>query len=123
MMLRKADHQVDVADNGELAIEAVRAGNFDVVLMDVQMPVLDGVQATKRIRALPPPRNAVPIIALTAHAMEGAREEYLAAEMDDYLTKPIDGLELFSRLNDVADGAVGRASTVALAAPDRCPRA
>ena len=90
LLLRRAAHLVDVAENGELVVEAVRNGEYDVVLMDVQMPVLDGVQATKRIRALPPPRNAVPIIALTAHAMAGAREEYLAAEMDDYLTKPID---------------------------------
>ncbi|MBV8505295.1 MAG: response regulator, partial [Alphaproteobacteria bacterium] len=83
MLLRKAEHQVDVVENGELAFEAVRDADYDVVLMDVQMPVLDGVQATKRIRALPPPRNSVPIIALTAHAMTGAKEEYLAAEMDD----------------------------------------
>jgi CheY-like chemotaxis protein len=123
LLLRKAAHQVEVAENGELAVEAVRNGEYDVVLMDVQMPILDGVQATKRIRALPPPKNAVPIIALTAHAMAGAREEYLAAEMDDYLTKPIDELELLSRLNEVADGAIGRASTVALAAPGCCPRA
>jgi signal transduction histidine kinase/DNA-binding response OmpR family regulator len=124
LLLRRAAHVVDVAENGELAVEAVRNGAYDVVLMDVQMPVLDGVQATKRIRALPPPKNAVPIIALTAHAMAGAREEYLAAEMDDYLTKPIDELELFSRLNDVADGGIGRRpSTAALAASDRCPLA
>jgi signal transduction histidine kinase/CheY-like chemotaxis protein len=108
MMLRKADHQVDVADNGESAIEAVRAGNYDVVLMDVQMPVLDGVQATRRIRALLSPKNAVPIIALTAHAMAGAKEEYLAAGMDDYLSKPVDDVTLFSKLAEVAAGVVGR---------------
>jgi signal transduction histidine kinase/CheY-like chemotaxis protein len=108
MMLRKADHQVDLAENGELAIEAVRNGNYDVVLMDVQMPILDGVQATKRIRALPSPKNAVPIIALTAHAMAGAKEEYLAADMDDYLSKPLDDVALFSKLNDVVAGLIGR---------------
>jgi len=64
--------------------------------MDVRMPLLDGVEATKRIRALPEPKNAVPIIALTAHAMAGAKEDYLAAEMDDYLSKPVDNIELFS---------------------------
>jgi CheY-like chemotaxis protein len=110
MLLRKADHEVDVADNGELAVEAARNGNYDVVLMDVQMPVLDGVQATKRIRALPSPANAVPIIALTAHAMAGAKEEYLAAEMDGYLSKPLDDATLFGLLNDVAAGLIGRAA-------------
>jgi two-component system sensor histidine kinase/response regulator len=74
MLLRKADHQVDVVENGALAVEAVRHSDYDVVLMDIQMPLLDGVEATKRIRALPWPKNAVPIIALTAHAMAGAKE-------------------------------------------------
>jgi signal transduction histidine kinase/DNA-binding response OmpR family regulator/HPt (histidine-containing phosphotransfer) domain-containing protein len=108
MLLRKAGHQVDLAENGELAVEAVRNGEYDLVLMDVQMPILDGVQATKRIRAFPPLKNGVPIIALTAHAMEGAKEEYLAAEMDDYLSKPIDTVALFSLLDVVAAGLVGR---------------
>ena len=115
MLLRKAEHQVDVVENGELAFEAVRNADYDVVLMDVQMPVLDEVQATNgRIRALPPPKNAVQIIALTAHAMTGAKEEYLAAEMNDYLSKPIDNGELFSRLNDLAVGLVGRGMGPAL---------
>jgi CheY-like chemotaxis protein len=100
---------VDVAENGELAVEAVRNGDYEVVLMDIQMPILDGVQATKRIRELPPPKNAVAIIALTAHAMTGAKEEYLAAQMDDYLSKPIDDVELFARLDNVAAGISGRA--------------
>ena len=121
MLLRKAEHQVDVVENGELAFEAVRSADYDVVLMDIQMPILDGVHATKRIRALPPPKNAVPIIALTAHAMTGAKEEYLAAEMDDYLSKPIDNGELFSRLNDVAAGLVGRGVGPALVATDCLP--
>jgi signal transduction histidine kinase/DNA-binding response OmpR family regulator/HPt (histidine-containing phosphotransfer) domain-containing protein len=110
MLLRKADHEVEVAENGEQAVEAVRNGNYDVVLMDVQMPILDGVQATKRIRALPAPINTVPIIALTAHAMTGAKEEYLAAEMDGYLSKPLDDAALFGLLDDVAAGLVGRNS-------------
>ncbi len=80
---------------------------YDVVLMDVQMPILDGVQATKRIRALPAPMNTVPIIALTAHAMAGAEEEYLAAEMDGYLSKPLDDMALFGLLDDIAAGLVG----------------
>jgi CheY-like chemotaxis protein len=109
MMLRKANHEVAVAENGEMAVEAVRNGDYDVVLMDVQMPVLDGVQATKRIRALASPKNTVPIVALTAHAMAGAKEEYLAEGMDHYLSKPIDDVALFSLLDDVAAGLIGRA--------------
>jgi CheY-like chemotaxis protein/HPt (histidine-containing phosphotransfer) domain-containing protein len=110
LLLRRAGHDVDIAENGELAVETVRNGEYDVVLMDVQMPILDGVQATKRIRTLPPPKNAVPIIALTAHAMSGAKEECLAAEMDDYLSKPIDNIALLARLNAVAAGLLGRSS-------------
>jgi len=72
--------------------------------MDVQMPLLDGKQATERIRALPPPANRVAIIAVTAHAMAGAREEYLAAGMDDYLSKPIEPGTLFSKLAAVSAG-------------------
>jgi signal transduction histidine kinase/CheY-like chemotaxis protein len=121
MLLGKAGHQVDVADNGELAVEAVSNGEYDVVLMDVQMPILDGVQATACIRALLPPKNAVPIIALTAHAMAGAKEEYRAAEMDDYLSKPIDNVALFSRLNDVTEGRIGRSVARARVSVDGIP--
>jgi CheY-like chemotaxis protein len=121
MLLRKADHEVDVAENGEVAVEAVRNGDYQVVLMDIQMPILDGVQATKRIRELPPPKNAVAIIALTAHAMAGAKEEYLAAQMDDYLSKPIDDVELFTRLDNVAAGISGRAATITPVAKDTVP--
>ena len=98
MLLRRGGHEATIVENGELAAEAVRGGGYDVVLMDVQMPVLDGVQATRRIRALPPPANGIRIIALTANAMAGAREEYLAAGMDDYLSKPVDPNVLLSKL-------------------------
>ena len=73
-------------------------GAYDVVLMDVQMPVLDGIQATMRIRALPPPASKVAIIAVTAHAMNGAREEYMAMGVDDYVAKPIDARTLLGKL-------------------------
>jgi PAS domain S-box-containing protein len=101
-ILRKAGHDVVVARNGDEAVAAVREAEYDVVLMDVQMPVLDGVQATARIRALGPEKSAVRIIALTAHAMTGARETYLAAGMDDYLSKPINANVLLSKLGDLA---------------------
>ena len=99
-LLEKAGHRVTLAGTGREALtawERATPPGFDLVLMDIQMPLLDGVQATKRIRTLPPPKNAVPIIALTAHAMTGAKEEYLAAEMDDYLSKPFHLQELLLR--------------------------
>ena len=90
-MLRRLGHSVLVVENGRDAVEAVRAGAFDVVLMDVQMPEMSGFDATRAIRE---PWSAdtarhVPIVALTAHAMEGDRARCLEAGMDDYLTKPL----------------------------------
>jgi len=95
-------HIAEVAENGHLAVDAVRAGNFDVVLMDIQMPELDGVGATRQIRSLPGPERDIPIIAMTAHAMAGAREEYLAAGMNDYVSKPVHPAVLLSKLAAIA---------------------
>jgi PAS domain S-box-containing protein len=89
-LLRKAGHEVDTAADGIEAVAAVRSGQYDLVLMDVQMPRCDGLEATRRIRALAPAKAGVPIVAMTANAMEGAREEYLAAGMNDYISKPFD---------------------------------
>ena len=89
-ILKQAGHEVEVVADGRAAVEAVRAKHYDVVLMDSQMPGIDGVEATRLIRALPPPKNAITIIALTANAMVGASEQYRAAGMDDYVAKPID---------------------------------
>jgi signal transduction histidine kinase/DNA-binding response OmpR family regulator len=102
VLLSKAGHSVEVAENGHQAVDAVRRRDFDVVLMDIQMPELDGVQATRQIRALPAPKCDVPIIAMTAHAMAGAREEYLAAGMNDYISKPVQPTLLLSKLADIA---------------------
>jgi signal transduction histidine kinase/CheY-like chemotaxis protein len=82
-------HSLTLVGDGAEAVAAVRREAFDIVLMDVMMPNLDGVQATRAIRALPPPQCEVPIIALTANALAGHREEYLKAGMDDYVSKPI----------------------------------
>ncbi len=89
-LLAKGGHQVDVAENGHQAVDALRRDDYDVVLMDIQMPELDGIQATMQIRALAGPKSEVTIIALTAHALAGAREEYIAAGMNDYISKPVD---------------------------------
>ena len=97
-MLRKAGHVVRVVGNGMAALDAARAEDFDIVLMDVQMPLMDGIEATRQIRALPPPRGRVPVVALTADAMTGAREYYLEAGMDDYLAKPIRAAALMAKL-------------------------
>ncbi|MDB5408980.1 MAG: hypothetical protein JWL84_3892 [Rhodospirillales bacterium] len=88
-MLSIAGHSVEVVNNGEEAVDAVRRRSFDLILMDIQMPVMDGLAATARIRAMGAGERRVPIVALTAHAMGGAREKYLAAGMDDYLAKPL----------------------------------
>ena len=101
-LLHKAGHAIQIAENGHQAVDAVRREDFDVVLMDVQMPELDGVQATAQIRALPPPKCDVPIIALTADAMSGAKEQYLKAGMDDYISKPIEATILLSKLAELA---------------------
>ncbi len=99
-MLQKRGHVVTLVSDGRSAVAAVTRDDFDVVFMDVQMPELDGLQATREIReaeAADHPRRSghrVPIIALTAHAMQGDKQRCLEAGMDDYLTKPIIPAEL-----------------------------
>lgn len=88
-VLRKRGFRVDLAANGHEALRALRERPFDVVLMDVQMPEMGGVEATQRIRELAGSPAGIPIIGVTAHALKGDREEFLAAGMDDYVEKPI----------------------------------
>ena len=94
--------EIDVAENGFVAVEKVKNQLFDVVLMDVQMPVMDGFEATKTIRALEAPRNKVAIIALTANATRKDFEKCLAEGMDDCITKPFTPDDLFKILSRFA---------------------
>jgi CheY-like chemotaxis protein len=94
-LLEKRGHRVTVANNGREAAEAVQSESFDLVFMDVQMPEMDGFEATATIREREKGGGAhLPIVALTAHAMKGDREKCLERGMDDYLTKPIQPQEL-----------------------------
>jgi len=88
-MLTRAGHQVTVADNGSTALTILGRQSFDVILMDVQMPEMDGITTTQWIRSLDDRRAHIPIIALTADTMSGSRERYLTAGFSDYLEKPV----------------------------------
>ena len=89
-LLEKAGHHVEVASHGREALAALDRQAFDLVLMDVQMPVMDGFEATAIIRQNEKGTDRhIPIIALTAHAMKGDQERCLAAGMDDYISKPV----------------------------------
>ena len=102
--LKKAGHTSTVVNNGQEAVDIVATQDFDLILMDVQMPVLDGLEATARIRKMDSPSiNTIPIIALTAHAMKGDREECLAAGMNGYVTKPIKTKILTAEIDRVMD--------------------
>jgi len=94
-MLLKRGHHVDVVSNGREAVDAVARERYDVVLMDIQMPEMDGFEATAKIRALPQGRT-LPIIALTAHALSGERERCLERGMSGYLAKPFKAHDLFA---------------------------
>jgi two-component system sensor histidine kinase/response regulator len=113
-VLSKWGHRVEVASNGREAVDKLEGASFDLVLMDVQMPELDGFQATAVIREREARRGGhVPIIAMTAHAMTGDREECLAAGMDAYLAKPIRAAQLARVIDEVVGGAGAAASPAA----------
>jgi CheY-like chemotaxis protein len=97
-ILAKAGMRAEVAANGVEAVQAVHARNFDVILMDMQMPEMDGLEATRRIRRLGAMGRAVPIIAMTANAMQEDRRRCLEAGMNDFVAKPIDSAELLRKI-------------------------
>jgi CheY-like chemotaxis protein len=98
-ILEKQGHSVHVVENGQAALQALAQQPFDLVLMDVQMPVMDGLEATAAIRMREQTSGAhLPILAMTAHAMPGDRERCLAAGMDDYVAKPMQPAELLTAI-------------------------
>ena len=106
-LLEKAGHTVTLAEDGQQCLDLLAALNVDIILMDIQMPVMNGVEATTAIRASTSlgPKRDIPIIALTAHAMTGDREKFIDAGMNDYVSKPVKMADLAKVLDRVVTSA------------------
>jgi CheY-like chemotaxis protein len=101
-LLERRGHVVSVAEDGQLALASLEHETFDVILMDVQMPVMDGLEATREIRQRERLTGGhTPIIAMTAHALKGDRERCLEAGMDGYLAKPVRAKDLYETIDAV----------------------
>jgi PAS domain S-box-containing protein len=117
-LLQKRGHHIAATENGQQALDALERENFDLVLMDVQMPVLDGLDAIRAIRAKEQSSGShLPIIALTAHAMKGDRERCLASGADDYVTKPIRTPDLLAAIDRATSNNTSPANTASPVAP------
>jgi CheY-like chemotaxis protein len=110
-IVKRAGHHVDVAPNGAEALDALKRDEYDLVFMDMHMPEMDGLEATRMIRALSGPKSRVPIVALTANAMGSEERKCLNAGMDDFLSKPFEPADLIAMLDKWA----GRESQYAIA--------
>ena len=104
-ILKIWDCKIDIAENGFVAVEKIKSEDYDIVLMDIQMPVMDGFEATKAIRASAPPKNQLPIIALTANATRKDIEQCLASGMNDCIPKPFTPEDLYNKLVRYKSGA------------------
>src|SRR5713101_3435646 len=127
-LLEKLNYRVEVVADGLAAVAAWQAGKFDLIIMDCQMPQMDGYEATREIRRLEPGKGHIPIVALTAHAMKGDEEKCRAAGMDAYLSKPIDRARLEACLDRIlpTTGSTGlmlaiKEATVVESAPEPAP--
>jgi CheY-like chemotaxis protein len=102
--LQRKGYEVTMAMDGRQGVEMARAGGYDLILMDMSLPEIDGWEATRQLRAVPETQT-VPIIALTAHAMAGDRDKALAAGCNDYDTKPIELPRLLGKIEALLAGA------------------
>ena len=117
--LSRIGYKADVADDGSQVLDALKAVPYDVVFMDVQMPELDGEQATRRIRKELPSARQPWIVAMTAHALKGDRERYLSVGMNDYLSKPVSQERLIEVLKAARPLAERVADTSGVATENR----
>lgn len=106
-ILKKLGHKIDIAENGQIALDRLQAGSYDLVMLDMQMPVMDGLEASRRIRQLGGHYATLPIIAVTANAFASDREACFAAGMNGFVTKPFEPDEIFAEIARVADAAHG----------------
>jgi CheY-like chemotaxis protein len=113
-LLENLDYRVEVVADGRAAVAAWQSGKFDLILMDCQMPQMDGYEATREIRKLEDGAGRIPIVALTAHAMKGDEEKCRAAGMDEYLSKPIDRIKLDACLQGLLASAGSTGLTLAI---------
>jgi PAS domain S-box-containing protein len=111
-MLQGKGHRVELSGNGEEALAKYKTGKYDVILMDVQMPGIDGIETANRIKKIDGTDNHTPIIALTAYALKGDRERYLAMGMDEYVSKPINMFELFAAIDKVTSKQRGKGELI-----------
>jgi signal transduction histidine kinase/DNA-binding response OmpR family regulator len=121
-LLEVLDYRVEVVADGLSAVAAWQTGKFDLILMDCQMPHMDGYEATREIRRLEEGRRRIPIVALTAHAMKGDQEKCRAAGMDDYLSKPIDRAKLDACLEQLLQSSGATGSMLAIKERTTRPR-
>ncbi len=120
-LLEKLHYRVEVVADGLAALAAWQSGGFDLILMDCQMPQMDGYEATREIRRLEAGRHHIPIVALTAHAMTGDEAKCRAAGMDEYLSKPIDRLKLEACLERLLPGTASLSARRPASTPDPAP--
>jgi signal transduction histidine kinase/ActR/RegA family two-component response regulator len=106
-LLEKRGYETTVAENGKIAIDEYRKGDFDIILMDLQMPELDGYEATRVIRMMEGHKGEIPIVAMTAHTIKGELEKCADIGMNDYISKPFDATELYQKIEMLVGSTAG----------------